>query len=154
MFCHSRTACSTSSACAAEYFLDKLACLCKRCILVTNAHHAVLEYKLVRMDLEHHFESIYTAHAFGEPKESVRFWEILQQHLAFDRASTLLIDDNRQVLRAAHEYGLRYLLGIAQPDSRQPPQEAKDFPVVTDFRELFGDQRSAEDEIADTVPKF
>ena len=136
-----------------EYFLDKLAHLGKRCILVTNAHHAVLEYKLVRTDLERHFESMYTAHAFGEPKESVRFWDMLQKDLSFDCASTLLIDDNQQVLRTARDYGLRHLLGIAQPDSCRPPQAAAEFPIVTDFRELFVDQCSAENEITDTVPK-
>lgn len=136
-----------------EYFLEQLARLDKRCILVTNAHHAVLDYKLVRTGLERHFESMYTAHAFGEPKESVRFWGMLQNDLAYDCTSTLLIDDNQHVLRAAHEYGVRHLLGIAQPDSRQPPQAAAEFPVVADFRELFVDQRAAEDEITDAVSK-
>ena len=136
-----------------EYLLDELAHLGKRCILVTNAHHAVLEYKLVRTGLERHFESMYTAHAFGEPKESVRFWAMLQDDLAYDCATTLLIDDNQQVLRAAREYGVRHLLGIAQPDSHQPPLVIAEFPLLTDFHELFVEQCAAEDEIADTMPK-
>lgn len=138
----------------AERLLETLRRLGKQCVLVTNAHPAVLEYKLARTDLGRHFQSLYTAHAFGEPKESVRFWQMLENHLAFERSTTLLIDDNRRVLEAARDHGIQHLLSIVQPDSQQPPRTPDEFTAVADFRELFdpsGGQAATEQEVIDSV---
>lgn len=134
-----------------EAFLQALGRMGKRRILVTNAHPAVLDYKLARTDLARHFEALVTAHAFGEPKEAAAFWPLLQQQQTFAPEQTLLIDDNSQVLATAHGFGVAHLLSIAQPDSRQPPRTDSDFPAVTDFRELLVGAdavAAAEDEIA------
>lgn len=144
----------------AETLLKTLRHLGKQCVLVTNAHHAVLEYKLARTDLGRYFESLFTAHTFGEPKESARFWEILENHLAFDRRHTILIDDNQQVLRTAHKFGITRLFGIAQPDSQQLPHGSDEFTAIEDFRQLFSPQiissvgkAAAENEITHTMPQ-
>ncbi|MDZ7734806.1 MAG: GMP/IMP nucleotidase [Gammaproteobacteria bacterium] len=140
----------------ADVLLERLRDLGKQCVLVTNAHEAVLDYKLARTDLGRYFEILYTAHAFGEPKESARFWQLLENHLGFDRRHTLLIDDNQQVLKTAREYGIGHLLGIARPDSQQPPRSGTEFAVIEDFRDLFGAsvvERPAEDEITHPVPE-
>lgn len=141
----------------ADILLKTLRTLGKDCILVTNAHQAVLDYKLLRTELNRYFQSIYTAHAFGKPKESVRFWELLQDQLMFDCRRTLLIDDNQQVLRAAREFGIAHLFSIAQPDSRQAPRDSQEFPVIEDFRQLFNGSatdRAAENEIIDHMSQF
>ncbi|MCS3904152.1 putative hydrolase of the HAD superfamily [Methylohalomonas lacus] len=120
----------------AEIFLEALGRMGKRRILVTNAHPDVLDYKLARTDLARHFEALVSAHALGEPKEAAAFWSRLQQQQPFTPPQTLLIDDNNQVLMTARAFGIAHLLSIAQPDSRQPPRAAADFPAVADFREL------------------
>ena len=144
----------------ADLLLDMLRRMGKQCALVTNAHHAVLEYKLMRTDLGRYFDSIHTAHAFGEPKESIRFWQLLEDRLTFDRCHTLLIDDNQQVLRAAQEFGIAHLFSIAQPDSQQPPRGCSGFTAIQDFRDLFGrlgdgsvSERAAEGKITDAMPQ-
>lgn len=120
----------------AELFLQALAQLGKRCILVTNAHPDVLDYKLHRTGIGVHFEAMFSAHALGEAKESPAFWQSLQQRRPFDPARTLLIDDNLQVLETAATFGIRHLLTIAQPDSRQPVRSIEGFAAVEDFRQL------------------
>ena len=97
----------------AREFLDLLAKSGKQRIMVTNAHQ-----KLIAM------------------KEEIRFWESLDRVAKYQRERTLLIDDNLTVLRTAQNHGIKYLLGIARPDSNQPAQDTEEFIAVHSFREL------------------
>jgi len=139
----------------ADVLLQTLERLGMHCVLVTNAHPAVLEYKLARTGLDRYFRSLYTAHAFGEPKESVQFWELLHERLDFDRERTLLIDDNHRVLATARAFGIGHCFGIARPDSSQPPRPATEFPLIEDFRDLFEASvvGGTEGEVPDPVPE-
>jgi amidophosphoribosyltransferase len=47
-----------------------------------------------------------------------------------------LIYDNLDVLRAARDYGFRWLLAVSAPDSRAPKRQIHDFPAVAHFAEL------------------
>jgi putative hydrolase of the HAD superfamily len=67
----------------------------------------------------------------------MEFWELLSSTVQFNREKTLLIDDNVTVLQTAKDYGIRYLLSIAKPDSQLPERSSADFFSVNDFRELF-----------------
>ncbi len=49
---------------------------------------------------------------------------------------TLLIDDNHAVLQSAHEYGIRYLLTLLQPDSRREARAGLYFPAILHFDEI------------------
>lgn len=138
----------------AEVLLETLALLGKQCVLVTNAHHAVLEYKLVRTGIDRYFHSIHTAHSYGQPKEAPGFWNALEQQLVFDRRQALLIDDNLHVLKTARDYGIGHLLAITQPDSCMPPRHIEEFAAVEDFRDLFDGgliERAAKSEISHPV---
>lgn len=121
----------------AELFLKHLVQINKQRVLVTNAHEKVLEYKLDLTGLNVHFNQIISAHRYGYPKETGEFWQVLQSNLQFRPETTLLIDDNLHVLQTARKFGIKHLLTIAQPDSRQPSRMQTDFPAVSDFRELF-----------------
>jgi 5'-nucleotidase len=121
----------------AEWFLKNLVQLKKQCVLVTNAHERVLQYKLDLTGLGAHFDQVISAHVYGCPKETGGFWENLQSNLQFRPETTLLIDDNLHVLQAARDFGIKHLLTIAQPDSSQPSRAETDFHAVTDFRTLF-----------------
>lgn len=121
----------------AEQLLISLARLGKQCILVTNAHRGVLEYKLERTTLSRYFHHMVTAHDLGQPKEASAFWQALQAQLAFVPEHALLIDDNIQVLEAARGFGIAHLLTIARPDSRQPARSQTAFTAIDDFRDLF-----------------
>ena len=117
-------------------FLEAVRQSGKRSVLVTNAHGKSLDLKMSRTKLERHLDALVCAHDFGVPKEEVGFWEKLNELEAFRPESTLLIDDNPDVLVSARTYGIRYLLAFAKPDTRGPLQNHPDFDSFTSFAEL------------------
>lgn len=108
----------------------------KRVALVTNAHHRSLALKMQRTGLDVHFDAIHSSHSFGIAKESPAFWAELGKVEPFDPARTLLADDSLPVLRSAAAYGIRHLLAIRQPDTRQPPKDTGEFPSIHRFSEV------------------
>lgn len=108
----------------------------KKLVLATNAHHRSLTLKMAKTGLAPHFDAIVCAHALGCPKESRCFWEKLQAIEPFAPARTLLIDDSLPVLAAAAAFGIRHLLAVRSPDTRQPAQDTGPFPAIDSFAEL------------------
>jgi putative hydrolase of the HAD superfamily len=119
-----------------DEFLGLLEAASKRRVLVTNAHQKSLQLKMRKTRLDGRLDAVVCAHDIGLPKEHEQFWDGLQQVAAFDPDRTLFIDDSLPVLRSAERYGIRHLLGILLPDSRQPLREADEYPAVRDFGEL------------------
>jgi HAD superfamily hydrolase (TIGR01509 family) len=117
-------------------FLTALRSAGKHSILVTNAHPKSLALKLEHTRLGTHLDAIISAHDIGHPKEEPAFWGQLQRRQAFAAESTLLIDDNLAVLRAARQFGIRHLLAVHQPDTRRPPRETAEFTALRDFRDI------------------
>lgn len=117
-------------------FLDRLKQLDRQRVLVTNAHHKSLMLKLDRTALHNHLDEIICAHEFGLPKEQVTFWDRLQQRLPFNKTRTLLVDDSLPVLRSARDYGIRYLMGVKNPDSQNPAKDPEEFQAIVDFRDI------------------
>jgi HAD superfamily hydrolase (TIGR01509 family) len=108
----------------------------RRAVLVTNAHQSSLALKLERTRIGLHLDAVISAHSLGLPKEEVRFWDRLQEMEPYERESTLFIDDNVDVLESARRAGLRHLLAVAHPDSREAPRKIAGFPSLMDFREI------------------
>lgn len=117
-------------------FLTALAACGKRRVLVTNAHQKSISLKLKRTPLAGHLDRIICAHDLSRPKESLEFWERVQAVEPFDRERTLFIDDNERVLETAQNYGFRWLLTIASPDSRLASRRDSAFEAIGDFAEL------------------
>ncbi len=69
-------------------------------------------------------------------KEEVRFWKMLQERLAFNSWSTLLVDDNAEALAAARVSGIRSPFFKAKSSSRQEAESHPDFPSRESFYEL------------------
>ncbi len=104
--------------------------------LVTNAHTKTLALKMDQTGLLAYFEAVVSSFDLGAPKEEVRFWKILQERLAFDPGSTLLVDDNAEALAAARVSGIRYPFFKAKSSSRQEAESHPDFPSIESFYEL------------------
>ncbi len=104
--------------------------------LVTNAHQDGLDIKLEKYQLGNWLERIICSHDLAMPKENPHFWEKLQQYAHFDPARTVLVDDNVQVLAAAEQFGIRHLITIRQPDSRQQERQDLPYPAILRFDEL------------------
>ncbi len=117
-------------------FLDLLHAGGKQRVLVTNAHQKSLELKMRRTRLRDRLDHVVCAHDLGLPKEAAAFWPRLQQEQPFDPARTLFVDDSLPVLRSAHDYGIRHLLAILEPDTRQARRSVDEFPAVAGFGEL------------------
>lgn len=120
-----------------EEFLEYLLENDKDLILVTNSHEKFIDLKMGLTGIDKHFSSIFNSHDFGHPKEEAKFWEVLEQRVSYDKKSTLLIDDNHQVLRSAQDFGIAELLSIARPSSQAAVREQGDFRAVHCFRDLF-----------------
>ena len=119
-----------------EEFLEFLHMQGKRVVLVTNAHPASIAIKMDKTRLDRFFNRIITSHELGHAKEAADFWTLLQQKETFDIKKTLFIDDNFDVLDAAKEYGIEYLLAIKKPDSQGEEKEHEHYPLLDCFDQI------------------
>ncbi|MDP1651494.1 MAG: GMP/IMP nucleotidase [Rhodocyclaceae bacterium] len=108
----------------------------KRIILATNAHHKSLTLKMAKTGLEPHFDAIVSSHTLGFAKEQRGFWEKLATIEPFDPERTLLVDDSLPVLDAARDFGIRHLLAVRTPDTRQPAKDTGRYLAIDSFAEL------------------
>ncbi len=108
----------------------------KRVALVTNAHWKTLSLKMNHTGLLGYFEEVISSFDLGMPKEEVRFWQVLQDRLAFDPQQAVLVDDNAEVLAAARRFGIKHLFFKAKSSSQAPPESNSDFPALMSFHEL------------------
>lgn len=116
-------------------FLMRLRALGKKVLLVTNAHPQSLSLKLEITQIDNWLDVIVSSHQFNEPKESQKFWQELQAFEHFDPARTLFIDDTVRILDSAKTFGIQYLLGIHQPDSKIE-RRMEQYPAIHHFDEI------------------
>lgn len=117
-------------------FLHAARSASKRVVLVTNAHHKSLTLKMARTGLQPHFDNIISSHSVRRPKEDESFWRRLQQFEHFLPERSLLVDDSLPVLDSAAAYGIRHLVTIRQPDTRQPEKDTGNYRAISSFAEL------------------
>lgn len=116
-------------------FLQRLRERGKKVLLVTNAHPKSLGIKLEITQIDRWLDVIISSHEFNEPKESQKFWQQLQAREGFDPQRTLFIDDTARILDSAKLFGIKYLLGIHQPDSQQS-RRMEAYPAIGNFDEI------------------
>lgn len=126
-------------------FLERVRAGGRRVVLVTNAHHKSLSLKMERTGLASRFDALICAHDLGMPKEHASFWSRLAEREPFRPEATLLVDDSLPVLRSARAHGTRYLLAVAQPDTRAPRKAVEEFPAVESFAQIMPPSGAAED---------
>lgn len=117
-------------------FLGELRQSGRRTILLTNAHPHSLAVKVKHTGLDQHLDLLLSTHTFGYPKEDQRLWAAVQQQTGFDPARTLFVDDGEPILDAAKTYGIRYCLGIENPDSTMATKSFQGHPSISDYRSL------------------
>jgi 5'-nucleotidase len=116
-------------------FLNRLRETHKKCLLVTNAHPQSLSLKLEVTQIDKDLDIIISSHEFNHPKEAQEFWLALQAREKFDPARTLFIDDTARILESARTFGIRFVMGIHQPDS-QIVRKMEGFPAIHHFDEI------------------
>ncbi|MBK4716088.1 MULTISPECIES: GMP/IMP nucleotidase [Tenebrionibacter/Tenebrionicola group] len=117
-------------------FLRALKACGKRRILLTNAHPHNLAVKLEHTGLARHLDLLLSTHTFGYPKEDERLWQAVAAHTGLEAARTLFIDDCEPILDAASQYGIRYCLGVTNPDSGTAEKAWTRYPALGDYRRL------------------
>ncbi|MCK9378140.1 MAG: HAD-IA family hydrolase [Syntrophobacterales bacterium] len=119
-----------------EDFLKFLRLKEKRVALVTNAHYKTLSLKMNHTGLLGYFDEVISSFDLGNPKEDIRFWEILHDRLGFDPRHALLVDDNADALASARSFGIKYPYFKAKSSSRQDAESHPEFPSIESFYEL------------------
>ena len=117
-------------------FLDALKARGKKRILLTNAHPHNLAVKLEHTGLASHLDLLLSTHTFGYPKEDRRLWQDVVAETGLDPQRTLFIDDSEAILDAAAQFGIRYCLGVTNPDSGLAEKHYQRHPGVNDYRRL------------------
>lgn len=117
-------------------FLEFLKSQNKTVYLVTNAHPKSLEIKLLTAQFNHYFNDLNSSHEFSFPKEDQAYWLALHQKYQFNPDKTLFIDDSNKILKAAQKFGIKELMGIAQPDLSQGIIDSSPFKAINQFSEL------------------
>ena len=120
-------------------FLDALHNSGREVVLVTNAHPGSLSLKVEHTKLDSHIDTLISTHEFGVTKESQDLWLALQARLGFDPSTTLFVDDSLNILEAARNFGIKHVLAVKNPDSKQPEREIEDYPAISDYRTLIDD---------------
>ncbi len=108
-------------------------------VLVTNAHPDSLALKIERTQLDKYFDSLYSTHEFGVTKESQLLWQRLQEKHGFILENTLFVDDSITILDSAKKYGIKHLLAVANPDSKQASRVINQYPSITNYHELLAE---------------
>ncbi len=119
-----------------EVFLNFLRDEKKEIILVTNAHPRTVQIKLEQTQLLPYFDSVLCSADIGLPKEEVGFWRDAERVLRFKKERSLFIDDNENVLLAAHTYGIKHLLHKSGASSRFLDERSDLFPSLDQFTDL------------------
>lgn len=120
-------------------FLRALKAKGKHRILVTNAHPKGLNLKLAHTGLGDELDNMISSHETGHPKESPLFWQALFKRFDLIPEHCLFVDDSEAILMAAKNAGVKYQLGIANPDSQQAHKQFNDFPAIDDYHHLLDD---------------
>ena len=117
-------------------FLRHLRASGRETILLTNAHPHSLSVKIEHTGLDQHLDLLLSTHTFGYPKEDQRLWAAVQQQTGFNPGRTLFVDDGEPILNAAKTFGIRYCLGIENPDSSGANKSFQGHPSINDYRDL------------------
>lgn len=107
-----------------------------RIVLATNSDQHSLKLKLPPTGLDQLVDDIVSSADLGIAKEETAFWSALQDVVPYNPQTTLLIDDNEQVLDSAQRFGIRYLYTIVQPDMASPEREITRYPGVRTFDQI------------------
>ena len=82
------------------------------------------------------YETGFSSHSFGAPKEQEQFWRELAKVEHFEPARSLFVDDSLPVLRAARAAGIGLIYAVQRPDSDGPARLQSEFPAVDAVAQL------------------
>lgn len=108
----------------------------KTTIIATNAHRHSIAVKDAQLNVSAEVTGVVSSHDFQAPKESLEYWQAMQQVHPFDPARAIFIDDNEPVLDHARAVGIQHLWTVSTPDSKRPQKAPLSYPCFSSFDEL------------------
>ena len=107
----------------AREFLARMRVMGKRLVLLTNSHPAALAVKHEQTGVLDLLDDAASSQEFGAPKEHPGFWQAARTKFGFDPERSLFADDNRNMLEAARQAGVRWVYGIRHWDTKGSRRE-------------------------------
>ena len=86
--------------------------------------------------LASHLDLLLSTHTFGYPKEDQRLWHAVKEETGLQPERTLFIDDSEPILDSAAAFGIRYCLGVTNPDSGLADKSYLRHPGLGDYRQM------------------
>ncbi len=103
--------------------------------MLTNAHPHNLAVKLEHTGLDAHLEFIsFHPHIWLSEEDSG--YGVGGRATGLKAERTLFIDDGEAMLDAAAQFGIRYCLGVTNPDSGIAEKQYQRHPSLNDYRRL------------------
>ena len=102
-------------------------------ILLTNCPRDMLNVKLSKTKLWGYFDKIISSEDYGFAKETDEFWNQLNKELTYNKETTVFIDDNQKVLDSAYANGIKNIVSINFPDSKDKKQVASNYKSIDDI---------------------
>lgn len=91
---------------------------------------------MLNVNFHQYFHDLSSSHDFGYPKEDQNYWQLLHKKYQFDKERTLFVDDSVRILKSAQKYGIKYCLGISQPDLGRDKVDCSPFEAIDDFSDF------------------
>jgi len=119
-----------------EPFLKFLRRERKKVFILTNAHPKTVDVKLHRTPLLSYIDGLLCSAEIGQAKEQDGFWGKAAERIGFDRNRSLFVDDNENVLSAAHRFGIRFLIFRGLASSKSPARISQRFTTLESLEGL------------------
>jgi Predicted hydrolase (HAD superfamily) len=102
---------------SAQESLKKLNALDKKIIFLTNCDARLLKIKSDAVPLMQYCSAFQSSTDLGIIKENKNYWPIVFNKFKIDPASSLFIDDNKQIVAAADRAGIKSSFHVTEPTS-------------------------------------
>jgi putative hydrolase of the HAD superfamily len=90
----------------------------------------MLNVKFNEKKLWGYFDNIISSEDYGFAKETNEFWNYLDKELIYNKKTTVFIDDNQKVLDFAYRHGIKNIIAINFPDSKNKKQIIKNYKSI------------------------
>jgi putative hydrolase of the HAD superfamily len=104
--------------------------------LATNASLKSMDKKLEITAIRKYFDHVCNAHEIGYCKEQIEFWTKLSSSTQCNFKTTILVDDNLDVLETAQLCGIKNTFGIARPNSHGEGKKSNQFYLIRDLDDI------------------
>lgn len=108
----------------------------KKIILTTNAHRKGLKIKFNKTNIQKYFDLIISSHDYGFAKQDQLFWHTLANKISFNKETSILFDDSQDVIQSAKIFGIKNIIAMSKPNSKEKAKKIKGFINIDNFSHI------------------